>query len=76
MRVPELSDTQLYYQFKNAMDQELLTLVLPHITVNMHWNDIVDIVMKFDEGRKRHNKGYIPKKEYQQNHSSNFKSYG
>ena len=65
MRVLELSDTQLYYQFKNAMDQELLTLVLPHITVDMHWNDIVDMVMKFDEGRKRHNKGYTPKKDYQ-----------
>ena len=36
MRVPELTDTQPYYQFKNAMDQELLTLVSPQITVDMH----------------------------------------
>ena len=76
MRVPALSDTQLYYQFKNAMDQELLTLVSPHITVDMHWNDIVDMAMKFDEGRKRHNRGYTLKKDYQQNRSNNFKGYG
>ena len=50
MRVPELSDAELYYQFKNAMKQELRTLVLLHITVDIYWNDIVDMAMKFDEG--------------------------
>ena len=58
------------------MDQELLTLVSPHIIVDIHWNDIVDMAMKFDEGQKRHHRGYTPKKDYQQNYSNNFKSFG
>jgi len=76
MRVPELSSTQLYYQFKNAMDQDLHTLVTPHINKDMHWTDIVDMAMKFDEGRRRRNQKFIPTGKYQQNRSSNFKSYG
>ena len=55
MRVAELSPTQLYMQLKNAMDPELRTLVTPHINSTMHWQDLIDIAMKFDEAQ-RHSK--------------------
>ena len=52
MRVPELTNRQLYYQFKNAMDEELSRMVEPHMDVEMLWQDVVDLAMKFDETRK------------------------
>ena len=53
MRILALSDHELYYQLKNAMDQELSTLVAPHINLNMHLNAVVELAMKYDENRKK-----------------------
>ena len=53
MRVPELTNRQLYYQFKNAMDEELSRMVEPHMYVEMEWQNIVNLAMKFDETRKK-----------------------
>ena len=53
MRIPALSNHQLYYELKNAMDPELSTLVASHINLNMHWNAIVELAMKYDENRKK-----------------------
>ena len=68
MRIPALSDHQLYYQLKNAMDPELSTLVAPHINLNIHWIAIVELAMKYDENRKK--RSYTtyskPKTGYQQ----------
>ena len=75
MRVAELSPTQLYMQLKNAMDSELRTLVIRHINATMHWQDLIDIAMKFDEAR-RHSKQTRNSDYYQRIQQNNFKSHG
>ena len=55
MRVAELSPTQLYMQLNNTMDPELRTIVTPYINATMDWQDLIDMVIKFDEAR-RHSK--------------------
>ena len=50
-------------------------MVSLHIIVDIHWNDKVDMAMKFDEGQKCHTREYTLKRDYQQDRSNNFKSY-
>ena len=37
------------------MDDELSRMVEPHMDVEIQWQDVVDLAMKFDETRKRRN---------------------
>jgi hypothetical protein len=55
LRIPYISQKQLYYQFKNAMDHELSLMVSPHINPKMEWQEMVDLAMKFDENRRKKN---------------------
>ena len=57
------------------MDPELRTLITPHINAAMQWQDLIDMVMKFDEAR-RHSKHTRNSYNYQRNRQNNFKSYG
>ena len=34
------------------MNREFRTLVVPHINSTMHWQDLIDMAMNFDEARQ------------------------
>ena len=48
IRLPELSATQMYYPLKAAMDMELHSMVTPHIYLQMEWQQMIDLIVKYD----------------------------
>ena len=49
IRLPELSATQMYYQLKAAMDMELHSMVTSHIHLQMDWQQMIDLIIRYDD---------------------------
>src|SRR5690606_23769425 len=49
MLLPHVTDNELYYTFKDAMEPELCLKVEPEIDEQMSWEDIKTIAQKHDE---------------------------
>ena len=76
MRIPKLTTTQMYYQFKTAMDPDLEALISPYIHPDMAWNEIVDMAVRYDTALKNKNKqksttNYSKKPSFQRNFNKN-----
>ena len=76
MRIPKLTTTQMYYQFKTAMDPNLEALISPYIHPDMAWNEIVDMAVRYDTALKNKNKqksttNYSKKPSFQKNFNKN-----
>ena len=57
LRISSLTQKQLYYQFKKAMDPELHKLISPHIKPSDPWNDMIEMAVKYDSARKHQDSG-------------------
>ena len=76
MRIPKLTTTQMYYQFKTAMDSDLEALISPYIHPDMAWNEIVEMAVRYDTALKNKNKqksttNYSKKPSFQRNFNKN-----
>ena len=76
MRIPKLITTQIYYQFKTAMDPDLEALISPYIYPDMAWNKIVEMAVRYDTALKNKNKqksttNYSKKPSFQRNFNKN-----
>ena len=49
IRLPELSAILVYYQLKAAMDMELHSMVMPHIHPQMKWQQMIDLIVRYDD---------------------------
>ena len=53
LRLPQLTDMQLYRQLKSAMDPTLKSAVTPHINPDMNWNDMITLIVKYDDSQNK-----------------------
>ena len=67
IRLRELSGTQMDYQLKAVMDMELHTMVAPHIHPQMEWQEMIDLIVRYDDSlRMKQNRQYnsYPRNNY------------